>query len=75
LTGKLEELKKKQKPINENLRKQLSDALSTEAINKEVKKSLKENIRYLFDELVRSRKDIDELRDEMKKLSDRQREL
>lgn len=36
---------------------------------------MRENIRYLFDELVRSRRDIDELRADMKNLSERQREL
>ena len=41
LMEKIEQANKKQKPINENLRKQLSDALSKDAISKEIKKSLK----------------------------------
>lgn len=49
--------------------------MSKDLIGKEVKRSIKEHIRYLFDELVRSRKDIDELREQLKQLSDRQREL
>jgi hypothetical protein len=60
---RIEQVTKRQKPINDNLRRQLNDALSKEAIAREIKKSLKENIHYLFDEIVRSRKDIDELRD------------
>jgi hypothetical protein len=38
---KIEQANKRQKPINESLRKQLSDALSKDAISKEIKKSLK----------------------------------
>jgi hypothetical protein len=34
LMEKIEQANKRQKPINESLRKQLSDALSKEAINK-----------------------------------------
>lgn len=59
---KVDELRQKQKPINENLRRQIDEAISKDAINKEVKKSIKLNIKYIFDEIVRSRKDIDELK-------------
>lgn len=45
----VEEMRRKQRPINESLRKQLNDALSKDAISKEVKKCIKENIKYLFD--------------------------
>lgn len=49
--------------------------MSKDVIGKEVKRCLKENIRYLFDELVRSRKDIEMLRVELNTLNERQREL